>query len=219
LPDLSFSSQIRQAFATTSRLCAARPNPSIERTVSSGLRPLPTAAHVKNVRTHRPTQMFPLSENLGFWAFTAALCAVVYLVMRRHVRKQLVTAPKESLRSTSERALHWASLFLLVLPLGYVILIDGEPFWAAFAILWVQAGSMFSLRLLRVRYTIRVWLLLPIAVASVLVGAIVAIWPSIEPLTLRSAPWFFLAVTAILFALSSVISLYSFPAGYGERAH
>jgi hypothetical protein len=28
-------------------LSTARPNPSIERTVSSGLRPLPTAAHVK----------------------------------------------------------------------------------------------------------------------------------------------------------------------------
>ena len=33
--------------ALQSPIYEARPNPSIERTVSSGLRPLPTAAHVK----------------------------------------------------------------------------------------------------------------------------------------------------------------------------
>lgn len=162
--------------------------------------------------------MFPFSENLAFWIFTLVVSAIAYVVMRMHVRKQLVAAPKASLRSPVQRAMHWISLFLLVIPLGYVFLINGEPFWAAFAILWAQAGSMLILRLLKISYAIRVWLLPPISVASVFVGAIVAVWPSIDYPTLQTAPWLFLSLAASAFALSSLISLYSFPIGYGERA-
>jgi hypothetical protein len=162
--------------------------------------------------------MFPFSENPAFWLFTLAVSAITYLVMRRHVHKRLVIAPQASLRSPIQRAMHWMSLLLLVIPLGYVTLINGEPFWAAFAILWAQAGSMLLLRLLKISYTIRVWLLLPISVASVFVGAIVAVWPSFDNSMLQAAPWLFLFLAALAFALSGLISLYSFPIGYGERA-
>jgi len=162
--------------------------------------------------------MFPLFENLVFWSFTALLSALAYFLMRRHVRKQLATAPKASLRSGSQRALHWASLLLIVIPLGYVIFVNGEPFWAAFAILWVQAGLMLLLRFIGVRYTIRIWLLIPITVVSAVVGALVAVWPSVEPSTIHTAPWSFLFLASLAFALSSALSLYSFPLGYGERA-
>jgi hypothetical protein len=162
--------------------------------------------------------MFPLSESLGFWAFTAALCAAVYFLMRRHVRKQIATAPTASLRSPSQRALHWTSLLLLVVPLGYVFLVEGQFFWAAFAILWAQAGAMLLFRLLGVRHAVRLWLLIPIAVGSIAVGAVAGAWPSVELSTIQAAQWVFLSLSALAFALSSALSLCSFPIGYGERA-
>jgi len=162
--------------------------------------------------------MFPFFDNLGFWAFTGIVSLLAYFLMRRHVRKQVLAAPKASFRSPQQRLMHWSSLLLLALPLGYVILINGEPFWAVFCVLWVQAGSMLALRLVGVRFAVRVWLLIPVAVASLFFGAVATVWPSVNSSAIREAPWLLLSVTTIAFALSSVISMYSFPLGYGERS-
>ena len=162
--------------------------------------------------------MFPFFENIGFWLFTALFSALAYLVMRRHVRKQIATAPKASLRNSSQRALHWASISLIAIPLGYVFFVNGEPLWAAFAILWVQAGVMVFLRFMGVCYAVRIWLLIPVALVSAIVGAVVAIWPTIDSASFRAAPWIFLFLTSLAFGLSNAVSLYSFPLGFGERA-
>jgi hypothetical protein len=162
--------------------------------------------------------MFPFFDNLGFWAFTGIVSLLAYFLMRRHVRQQLPTAPKASLRSPRQRLMHWSSLLLLALPLGYVILVNDKPFWAVFCVLWVQAGSMLALRLVGVRFTVRVWLLIPVAVASLFFGAVATVWPSVNSSALREAPWPFLFITTVAFALSSLISMYSFPLGYGERS-
>jgi hypothetical protein len=162
--------------------------------------------------------MFPFFDNLGFWALTGIASLFAYLLMRRHVRKQLLVAPQGSLRSPRQRQMHWLSLLLLALPLGYVILVDGEWFWPAFIVLWVQAGSMLALRLVGVRFAVRVWLLIPVSVASLFIGAAATTWPSVNSSSLSEAPWGFLSIAVLAFALSSVISMYSFPIGYGERS-
>ncbi len=162
--------------------------------------------------------MFPFFDNLAFWAFIAAMGAVGYFTMRKHVHKQIAMAPRESLRNPAQRALHRTSIVFVVLPLAYVGLIDGEPFWAAGAVLATQAGLMGLLQLLGVGYAIRLWMLLPITAASIIAGAAAAAWPSVEPSALATAPWLFLILAAAAFALSAAFSLYSFPIGYGERA-
>lgn len=114
--------------------------------------------------------------------------------------------------------MHWVSLLLLAIPLGYVLAINGEPFWLAFTILWVQVGSMVAMRLIGVGYVKRAWLLIPIVPLSVFVAAAVAVWQADAPLALQFVPWTFLVLSALAFALSGVLSLYSFPVGYGERS-
>jgi hypothetical protein len=73
-------------------------------------------------------------------------------------------------------------------------------------------------RVARLKYRIRFWLLAPVSVASVFVGAVVSIWPSIDVTSVQRAPWPFLLVTGLAVALSVVLSIYSFPIGHGERA-
>lgn len=162
--------------------------------------------------------MPPYFVDLGFWAFTGIASLLAYFLMRRHVRKQLSTAPKASLRSPRQRLMHWSSLLLLALPLGYVAFVNDEHFWAVLCVLWVQAGSLLALRVSGIRFTVRVWLLVPLAVASFFGGVVAASWPSVNTSALREAPWLLLCFAAVAFALSSAISMYSFPPGYGERS-
>ena len=161
--------------------------------------------------------MFPFSQNLPFWACLAFVCVIAYFAMRRYVRRQMATAPSTALRDRSQRALHWVSLILVVAPLAYVALIDGKPFWAAFAILWVQTASMSMLRVAGVRFAIRIWLLVPVAIVSIAVGAAVVTWPSFDQSELRTAPWPYLLAATLAFALSYAVSMLSFPNGHGER--
>jgi hypothetical protein len=107
---------------------------------------------------------------------------------------------------------------LLALPLGYIALVNAKPFWAVFAILWTQSGLMLLLRMLGIRFKVRMWLLVPIAVLSVLVGAVTSAWPAGQLAGLRSAPWALLSLAALAIGLSTVLSTYSFPLGFGERA-
>ena len=161
--------------------------------------------------------MFPFSQNLTFRACVAVLCAITFVVSRRYVRRQLAVAPKSALRSRAQRALHRVSLILVVAPLAYVALVDGQPFWAVFAILWVRGACMSLLRFTRVRFAIRLGLLAPVAVASIAVGAAVMTWPAFVPSELRAAPWPTLVAAALAFALSDAVSMVSFPKGHGER--
>lgn len=64
--------------------------------------------------------------------------------------------------------LHRASVLATALPFIYVFVVDGSWFWETLAILWVQAGLMLALRAARLRYGIRLWLLVPVSGASVL---------------------------------------------------
>jgi len=162
--------------------------------------------------------VFPLPENLWFWAVTAALCIGIWAAMRRYVRRQLAKTRPASIRSARQLSLHRGSILLLALPLGYVAFVDGQPFWAVISVLWVQVGLMLLLRMLGLGFKVRVWLVALLAVLSVAVGAAVAIWPVVEAARLASAPWALLALTALAVGASTLLSIYSFPLGFGERA-
>lgn len=162
--------------------------------------------------------MFPFFENIVFWAFAIVVWVATYVVARRHVRKHAATAPKESFRNPTQRAMHWASLLLLLVPIGYVSATNEESFWPVLAVLCAQAVCMVLLRGIGIGYAKRAWLLIPVAALSVVVGAVVAVWQSDAPLSIEYAPWLLLGCTALAFAVSAVVSIYSFPIGFGERS-
>ena len=140
------------------------------------------------------------------------------LVMRRHVRSRMIDAPVASFRSPKQRVMHYVSIILITVPLGYVALVNGAPFWAAFGVLGVQAGVQAVVRSWGVGYVARTLMITPIAVVSVLAGALVEVWPASGLSALRNASWAFLVLCGISLALSSALSMYSFPIGFGERA-
>lgn len=162
--------------------------------------------------------MFPLASNFDFWIAIFVAGVVTMLVMRRHVRSRMTDAPEASFRSRKQRGMHYVSIILITVPLGYVALVNGAPFWAAFWVLGVQAGVLAVLRSWDVGYVARALMIGPIAAVSVLVGALVEVWPASGLSALSNASWAFLVLCGISLALSSAFSMYSFPLGFGERA-
>ncbi len=161
--------------------------------------------------------MLPLFENLDIWLFVALLSVVSYFFIRKSIQKQLATAPAASLRNTNQRKLHWLSILMIVMPLAYVFLIDSKPFWSVLSVLWIQAGAMGLLRVFKIGWVYRSWLLLPVTVFAFLGGAFV-FKVQIESTSLVTTPWLSIALSALAFAASNLLSVFSFPLGYGERA-
>ena len=119
-----------------------------------------------------------------------------------------MTSAQPGSRSPKQLWLHRASIIILVPTLVSAFFTDSSLLLPTFAILAVQVGAMLLLRFVGVSYKMRLWLLPVIAAASLAIGIFVAIWPvSLLALTLIT----------IAVLLSHVLSVYSFPHGYGER--
>jgi hypothetical protein len=169
-----------------------------------------------NIRHHKymfsPLELALLSlvgAGLGFFALR---------LMRPSLQRAAATAPPQAFRTPTQRALHWASMFLLLPPLLYVFGVDGTHFFPVVVVLLFQVAIMQLLRLLGLGHVRRLILLPFVGIASVATGAATFSWPTLRPEELASAPWALLCLSAFSVATSVALSVYSFPLGFGERS-
>lgn len=154
------------------------------------------------------------------WALAlAAACIGVFIWAFRSVRKANRTAPPAAMRNARERRLNVASGFLLLPLIAYAAVLD-----QAHAPLMVGAGGTFIilmllLRLARIPWQWRLALIPFVAIAAALAGAFSATLPNASFNLESLESWTVLGVTLLVVALSSLLSIFSFPVGFGERAH
>jgi hypothetical protein len=141
-------------------------------------------------------------------------CVWLFLENLKANRRVPLEAGRKSRR---QRAVHLASVASLLSLFAYAIFSPTALFLVAGAA-FSYAGLMVFLQLARVPWRTRLFLAPIMAIGSVFVGAVVHSWPepSLSALTLEN--WVVLALTASVVLLSSFVSMYSVPIGYGERS-
>ena len=162
--------------------------------------------------------MFPFSENLFFWATLLAATCAACLLMRRYARKLEATAPAGSLRNPGQLRMSVASAMLGALPLVYALGVNGDQIFEILTVLCAQAICMLCLRFGGVPYSVRVWLYVPLVALSAWVGGSfgASLWAGSVAVE-ATDKWLVLVVASSIFAVAGVLSIYSFPRGYGER--
>jgi hypothetical protein len=147
-----------------------------------------------------------------------AACIGLFVWAFRSVRKANRTAPPAARRNARQGALNLASAFLLLPLVGYFCLFDLQHLPLA-----ATAGAAFIvvmliLRIAKIPWRWRLGLLPFVAVAALLAGATACDWPSVPLSQVSTESWVVLGLTTVVVAVSSVLSIFSFPEGYGERA-
>ena len=143
-------------------------------------------------------------------------------ILRRSVRMQTALAASRSaylgdLSDAQDWLLCGAGL-LAMFPLGCVFWVGGFWFWPVIAVTWAQIGLTSLLRAAGIGYRRRLLLLVPVLSVSVIVGAVVSVWPSIDPASLLLAPWSILLLTGLALGLSHLMTTYSFPVEHREHS-
>jgi len=162
--------------------------------------------------------MFSLTEIVILLAVGTALGLGVRRLLRPHMQRAIANAPTGAFRTPAQRRLHWASLLALLPPFAYILAVDGTYFFPVFATLVAHAAVMQILRIVGLGYVARLWLVPVVSALSAVVGAAASTWPNLGAPFLLQAPWILLAATSSLVGLSTVLSIISFPLGFGERA-
>ncbi len=147
-----------------------------------------------------------------------AIGLVALRLFRPPMERAVASAPTGALRTPVQRRLHWASLACLLLPLGYIVAVDGTHFFPIVGALVANAAIMQALRMARLVYVARLWLIPPISALSAVIGAAVAAWPDLAIHSLARAPWPPILMASACVSLSTALSIWSFPVGFGERA-
>jgi Na+/H+-dicarboxylate symporter len=163
--------------------------------------------------------MVPFAENLDFWLLMALAAGFIWFVARRRSRAVVPGAPPVAFRSPAQVTMYRASIVPLIVPVGYVLGVDGTHFWPVVVVVGVQSFIQIALVGAKVGYRVRVVLIPLIALVSIAGGAVSSVWPAVDASSLQAAPWMLLSATAVAFAVGAVLSIYSWPVGLGERAH
>jgi hypothetical protein len=158
-----------------------------------------------------------MSDSFWYMAFLGAFALAGYFAVRATKRD---TDPNRlpAERSPLQQKMHLIGVALLVVALIYFLFVGNFEPIPFLVLLSAQILPMLVLRSFRVRWQVRAWLLPFVAIASVFVAAYTLIWPSHAISSLPSHVWFTLAFTSSLAAASGLLSIFSFPIGYGERA-
>ena len=111
-----------------------------------------------------------------------------------------------------------ASAILSSLPLVYALGVNSDQIFEILTILCTQAICMLCLRFGGVPYRVRIWLYVPLVLLSAWVGRSFgpSLWVGSVDVQ-ATDKWLVLVVASSIFAVAGVLSIYSFPIGYGER--
>lgn len=162
--------------------------------------------------------MFSPIELVVLLVLGAGAGLAVLRLFRPQIQRAVANAPSGAFRTSAQRRLHWAALACLLPPLGYIFAVDGEHFFPILGSLATNTAVMHALRAARVTYMSRLWLIPFVSAGSAFAGALIAAWPHVEAESLVAAPWLVLLATNACIGLSTALSIYSFPLGFGERA-
>ncbi|MBC7489020.1 MAG: hypothetical protein H7240_02430 [Glaciimonas sp.] len=134
------------------------------------------------------------------------------------MRKANRTSPPAAIRNAHERRLNVSGALLLLFPIGYGLAFDQTHALLIFATGITFIVLMLFLRLARITWRRRIMLLPLVATAAAMVGIAANTWPNVSFAQQSLETWFILGITVGIVALSSLLSILSFPIGYGERA-
>ena len=162
--------------------------------------------------------MFSPTEFLMLLAIGVAVGLLILRRLRPQMQQAIANSPPQAFRTPSQRRLHWASLLCLLPPFAYIFAIDGTHFFPVFVALTAHAAIMQALRIARFGYIFRLWIVPFASVVAVVVGVVISAWPDLNSQSFRQAPWLLLAIASGLVGVSTVLSILSFPLGFGERA-
>ena len=158
-----------------------------------------------------------MAEALSYLVLAAVL-AVALRYGLRSARRANAAAPPEARRSLRQRALHFASALLPLLAVGYFAFFNERLLLASIALSSVFIAIMLGLRFLGIPWRTRL-LVCPLAAeVAFYAGAMWAAIPSLEPSSLAPGVLVALSTAAVAWCVSWVLSLFSFPLGYGERS-
>ena len=164
-----------------------------------------------------PTFMFSITE----FIFIAVVGVALGLFLRPWLiakqNRTVTEQDKGAIRTPAQLRMHQGSIALLLPPYFYAFVFGGEYMWPILATVMSHAGGMLLLRLVGLGYQQRLRLVPAVAAGAVLVGAIVNTWPSVTSAGVVSAPWLLLVAASLFASGSTILSVLSFPLGYGER--
>jgi hypothetical protein len=162
--------------------------------------------------------MFSITE----FIFIAVVGVALGLFLRpRLISKQVQESAeqdKAAVRTPAQLRMHQGSIALLLPPYVYAFVVGGEFMWPILSTVMSHAGGMLLLRLIGLGYQTRLRLLPIVAVGAIVFGAIVNTWPSVTSASVTSAHWLLLVAASLFASGSTILSVLSFPLGYGERA-
>jgi hypothetical protein len=162
--------------------------------------------------------MFSITE----FIFISVVGVALGLFLRpRLISKQVQESAeqdKAAVRTPAQLRMHQGSIALLLPPYVYAFVVGGEFMWPILSTVMSHAGGMLLLRLIGLGYQTRLRLLPIVAVGAIVFGAIVNTWPSVTSASVTSAHWLLLVAASLFASGSTILSVLSFPLGYGERA-
>ncbi len=159
-----------------------------------------------------------MSENLLYAALAACYIVLGYFAVQATRSPSLSSAASAS-RSAAQRKLHMASVPFALIPLLYFVWLGGPGLKVFLVLAASQILPMLALRSLRVKWRVRLSLMPWLAALSAFIAAFALTWPTMDLSRIAAPLWATLAIAALCIFVSSVLSLYSFPLGHGERAH
>jgi hypothetical protein len=146
-----------------------------------------------------------------------AIFVVAVRFMLRATKRPVLLAPPSAVRTPSQQRLNLASAMLLLPVLAYFAFLSDLHVWPLLALFLTFVVLMLLLRYLGVSWRVRIGLTPFVAAASTLPGALATTWPSLSVTAISASSWLELAGAATVLAASGVLSILSFPIGYGER--
>lgn len=158
-----------------------------------------------------------MSEIILYAVLIAIFLALPPLALRASKRASQA-APAAAMRTPRQLRLNQASAFLLLPVLGYFAFLSELGVWPFFASLMVFVAITLLLRLAGLSWRSRLALTPVAAAASTIPGALVVAWPSFAIASISPSSWLAIAVSAAVLAVSGLLSILSFPVGYGERS-
>ena len=159
-----------------------------------------------------------MTDTLLYAALAACYFVLGYFAVQATKSPSLSSATRAT-RSSAQRKMHLSSIPFVLIPFLYFVWLGGPGLNAFLALTATQILPMLAFRSLRVRWRVRLGLMPLLAAISALSGAVALTWPTVELSKISAPLWAILVIASVSIFVSSVLSLYSFPLGHGERAH
>jgi len=121
------------------------------------------------------------------------------------------------IRSPRQRLLNNASALFMLLALGCFLCLNAFEVWPFVVMAVSFVAVMLLLRYARVPWKARIFLTPLVAAAAAFAGAWSVARPSFALETVGHGLWPAFAIAGVSLAMAQVLSIFSFPLGYGER--